>query len=98
VVLSLEEKDSQDWRTKEHTKEEIESYKWKIYCFLNAEGTLVPCWERAHAKARKGWLRSEATAVLASTLLIMNEKDMKDGLSAIDVDTEGDSGDASPME
>jgi hypothetical protein len=98
VVLSLEEKDSQDWRTKEHTKEEIESYKWKIYCFLNAEGTLVPCWERAHAKARKGWLHSESTAVLASTLLIMNEKDMKDGLSAIEVDTERDSRDDSHTE
>jgi hypothetical protein len=101
VVLSLEEKDSQDWRTKEHTKEEIESYKWKIYRFLNADGTLIPCWERAHAKAREGWLRSEATAVLASTLLIINEKDMKDGLfasGATDVDTERGSGDASHTE
>lgn len=49
-----------------------------MYWFRNAEGTLIPCWERAHAEARKGWLRSEATAVLASTLLLMNEKDMKD--------------------
>jgi hypothetical protein len=74
----LEEKDSQDWRTKQHTKDEIVSYKRKIYRFMNAEGTLVPGWERTPEKAKKGWLRSEATAVLASTLLSMHEKGLKD--------------------
>jgi hypothetical protein len=83
VVSSLEIKDSPDSRSQEHSKEEIESFKQKIYHFRNAEGTLIPCWERAHAKARKGWLRSEATAVLASTLLMINERDMKDKLTTV---------------
>ena len=81
VVSSLEIKDSQDWRKQEHIKEEMDSFKQRIYYFRNAEGTLIPCWERAHAKARKGWLQSETTAVLASTLLMINEKDMKDRLT-----------------
>ncbi len=78
VVSSLQIKASLDSRMREHIEEEIESFKQKMYWFRNAEGTIVPCWERAHSEARKGWLRSEATAVLASTLLMMNEKDMKD--------------------
>jgi len=82
VVSSLEIKDSQDWREQEHIKEDMDSLKQRIYHFRNAEGTLIPCWERAHAKARKGWLQSESTAVLASTLLMINEKDMKDKLTA----------------
>jgi hypothetical protein len=71
VGLNLDESDSQDWRTKEHRKGEVESYKRKICRFLNGEGTLVPCWERAHAKTRKGWLRSETTAVVGTTILAM---------------------------
>jgi hypothetical protein len=105
TVLSLEEKDLQDWRTKEHTREEIELYKQKIYRFRNAEGTLVSCWERAHARAHEGWLRSEATAVVASTLLIINGKDMKDKLSHTESELEDGSRkeqapreDASPIE
>jgi hypothetical protein len=81
VVSSLEIKDSQDWRQQQHIKEEMDSIKQRVYYFRNAEGTLIPCWERAHAKARKGWLQSETTAVLASTLLMINEKDMKDKLT-----------------
>ena len=76
VVLTKEEKSEQDWRAKEHTKAEAESFRQKICTFLNAGGTLIPCWERAHAKARRGWLRSEATAVVASTLIIILEKTM----------------------
>ncbi len=85
VVLSLEEKNPDTKRstrlTPEEREQEISTYKSKIYQFLNSEGTLVPCWERAHTKARKGWLRSEATAVLASTLLMLNEMDMKNKLA-----------------
>lgn len=96
MALSLEEKDNQDWRAKEHTKEEIESYKQRIYSFRNAEGTLISCWERAHAKAREGWLRSEATAVLASTLLNINRKYLKNGLH--DYSTDQAPGKAHPPE
>jgi hypothetical protein len=71
VVLTKEEKSDQTWRTKEHTHSEAEGFRKNIYDFLNAEGTLIPCWERAHAKYRKGWLRSEATSVVATTLIII---------------------------
>jgi hypothetical protein len=74
VVLTLEEKVSKEQRITEHAKDEIESCKQIVCCFLNAEGTLVPCWERAHIKARKGWLRSEASAVFATTLLGADRK------------------------
>jgi hypothetical protein len=75
VVTTLEKKDLQDLRARENLMEEAESYKQNIYRFLNAEGTLMPCWERAYEKARKGWLRSESTAVLASTLLDIHAKE-----------------------
>jgi hypothetical protein len=96
MALSLEEKDTQDWRAKENTKEEIGSYKQRIYSFQNTEGTLTSCWERAHVKAREGWLRSEATAVLASTLLNINRKYLKNGLS--DYTTEDVPGAAPPSD
>lgn len=71
VVLMKEEKTEQDWRTKEHTHSEAEGFRKDICAFLNEEGTLIPCWERAHDKYRKGWLRSEATSVVATTLVII---------------------------
>jgi hypothetical protein len=74
VVLTLEEKDSQGRRITEHAKDEIESYKQRVRGFLNGEGTLVPCWERAHIKARKGWLRTEASDVFSTTLLAADRK------------------------
>jgi hypothetical protein len=77
VVLTKEEKSKQDWRTEKHTKAEAEIFRQKICTFLNAEGTLNPSWERAHAKARKAWLRSETTAVAASTLIIILEKKIR---------------------
>jgi hypothetical protein len=80
MSLSIEEKGTQDWRAKEHIKEETKLYKHRIYSFRNAEGTLISCWERAHVKAREAWLRSEATAVLASTLLNINRKYLKNEL------------------
>jgi hypothetical protein len=77
VVLTLELKASQDPITYERVKEEIEPLKQKIYSFRNSEGTLIPFWEWTHADIRKGWLYSEATAVLASTLLMIDEEDLE---------------------
>lgn len=74
VVLTKEEKTRQSLRTREHTHSEAEGFRQNICNFLNAEGTLIPCWERAHAKYRKGWLRSEATSVVATTLVIILER------------------------
>lgn len=71
VVLTKEEKGKQGWRTREHTHTEATDFRERISNFLNAEGTLIPCWERAHAKYRRGWLRSEATSVVGTTLLII---------------------------
>ncbi|ERF69363.1 hypothetical protein EPUS_09270 [Endocarpon pusillum Z07020] len=64
-VLSLED---------ERKAEEVQSYKQKLCHFLNSEAMVVSCWERTHSKARKGWLRSEATSVLGSTLLDIHQK------------------------
>lgn len=74
VVLMLEEKGRQDWRANVHTREESEAYRRKIRSFMNAEGTLIPCWERAHAQARKGFLRSETTAVVVTSLTTILDK------------------------
>ncbi|KXX73399.1 Magnesium transport protein CorA [Madurella mycetomatis] len=49
--------------------EEIETFNDRLSHFLNTEGTLVACWERAYSKASRGWLRSETTAVVASTII-----------------------------
>ena len=48
---------------------EVEHYRNKFYPFLTSEASLNPCWERNGSSARQGFLRSEATAVLASTIL-----------------------------
>jgi len=68
-VYTLEPYNAKDWRTVEQKAEEVESFKAKIFQFLNSEGSLVPCWERSHRRARREWVHSEASAVLASTLL-----------------------------
>jgi hypothetical protein len=67
--LLLEAQQLQDWNTKKHNKEEAEEYKARIRRFLNSEGTLNPSWERAYPQARQSWLRSEATAVVATTIV-----------------------------
>ncbi|KAE9364857.1 hypothetical protein N431DRAFT_474422 [Stipitochalara longipes BDJ] len=77
AVFFLDAKDSEGGMLSEHTKEDIECYKQKIRGFFNGEGTLIPCWERAHTKARKGWLSSEASAVLATTILAAHGKNME---------------------
>jgi hypothetical protein len=80
VVLTKEEKSKQDWRTREHTHSEAAGFRKSICTFFNAEGTLIPCWERAHAKYRRGWLRSEATSVVATTFILILHKVMEDSL------------------
>jgi len=67
AVLTMEG----DFAANLEAMEEANIYKRNILNFLNAEGTLVPCWERAHTQTRRGWLRSEGTAVVASTFISM---------------------------
>lgn len=47
----------------------LQEYKHNLCWFLTSEATLLPCWERTHMTARRGWLRAEATSIIASTLL-----------------------------
>lgn len=56
---------------------EVEMYRGKFSKFLTSDATLVPCWERTNLVARRGWLRSEASSVLASTLIEICLKDLK---------------------
>jgi hypothetical protein len=60
-----------------YAKDEIESIKRSLYAFVNAEGTISPSWERSSARSGRGWLLSEATAILATTMLVMNGWDLK---------------------
>jgi hypothetical protein len=76
VVFALEKAD-EDGRVMAENAENFEEYKKKLCEFMNSEATIVPCWEREHSKALKGWLRSEVTAVVASTLLQLREKEMQ---------------------
>jgi hypothetical protein len=77
VIFSLENAELDDWRTMVENAEDFEGYKRKLCEFLNSEATLVPCWERDHSKALRGWLHSEATSVVASTLLDLRGKEMQ---------------------
>ena len=78
VFLLDPHRDSEGWKNREHAANEAESFKRKLCRFLNGEGILIPTWERSHSKARKGWLLSEASAVVATTLLAMHEDGMSD--------------------
>ncbi|KAK4210373.1 hypothetical protein QBC37DRAFT_322240 [Rhypophila decipiens] len=62
---------------REEAEMEVEHYRKKFYPFLTSEASLMPCWERNNSSARRGFLRSEATAVLASTILDIFEKDIE---------------------
>ncbi|RYO92591.1 hypothetical protein DL764_008113 [Monosporascus ibericus] len=66
-------------------EEEIERFRRKLREFLTSESTLTPCWERSNFIARRGWLRSEATSVLASTLLEICQTDFAQNLVDQDV-------------
>jgi hypothetical protein len=57
---------SSSWR---EGQDELEHFKRKFSPFLTAEVSLVPCWERSNSASRRGFLLSEATAVLGSTIL-----------------------------
>ncbi|KAI3318914.1 hypothetical protein HD806DRAFT_510372 [Xylariaceae sp. AK1471] len=50
-------------------KAEIESFRSKFCPFLTTEGSILSTWERKYSNRRHGWLRSETTCVVASTLL-----------------------------
>lgn len=56
--------------------EEVEKYRKKFSKFLTTEASLISCWDRTNMITRRGWLRSETTCVLASTLLDIYQKDM----------------------
>ena len=62
---------------RKETEEQVEHYRKKFYPFLTSEASLTPCWERNNSSARRGFLRSEATAVLGSTLIDMCRTDME---------------------
>jgi hypothetical protein len=76
MVANLEEYDAGVLTIREQWTEEVEKFRSKFCEFLTSEATLVPCWERINLTARRGWLHSEATSVLASTLLEICQKDI----------------------
>ncbi|RYP76969.1 hypothetical protein DL770_007143 [Monosporascus sp. CRB-9-2] len=62
---------------REDIEEEVEHFRRKFCPFLTSEISLTPCWERNNSAARRGFLRSEATAVLASTILDIFQNDLE---------------------
>jgi hypothetical protein len=73
IVFASEKAQLEDGRVIAENAGHFEEYKKKLFEFMNSEATIVPCWEREHSKAFKGWLHSEVTAVVASTLLELRE-------------------------
>ncbi|KAI1652473.1 hypothetical protein F4813DRAFT_377824 [Daldinia decipiens] len=61
-----------DGNLREQIAENIEKSRRNISQFINGEVCLVPCWERTN----KASFQSEATSVLASTLLSIYNKDL----------------------
>lgn len=82
-VAHLDRLEAEDQGFKEKYNEEVEKYKRKFCRFLTTDASLVPCWERTNLMVRRGWLRSEATSVLASTLLELCQYDMDQSLARI---------------
>ncbi|KAH6715015.1 hypothetical protein BKA61DRAFT_672983 [Leptodontidium sp. MPI-SDFR-AT-0119] len=66
-----------DGRSRGEKMEEVDKYRQKLCDFITAESSVVPCWERKNLATRRGWLRSEATSVLGSTLLEICQKDFE---------------------
>ncbi|PVH93772.1 hypothetical protein DM02DRAFT_676624 [Periconia macrospinosa] len=60
-------------RTARKVWKEVEHYKKKLFQFLNSEATLTPCWERSYLGENKSWGESEATSILGSTLLDIDQ-------------------------
>jgi hypothetical protein len=48
---------------------EIEVHRKHCFTFLTSEASIIPTWDRLGAKALRTWYSSEATCVIASTLL-----------------------------
>jgi hypothetical protein len=63
--------------TREEREEEVEHFRQKFSSFLTSEVSVVPCWERNNSAIRRGFLRSEATAVLGATILDIFYQDLK---------------------
>ncbi|KAI0382257.1 hypothetical protein F5Y04DRAFT_51599 [Hypomontagnella monticulosa] len=59
------------YRTREQKVEDVEKFRRRISYFLNAEACVIPCWERTNTAS----FQSEATSVLATTLLGICQKD-----------------------
>ncbi|XXG96150.1 hypothetical protein Hte_002429 [Hypoxylon texense] len=61
-----------DTRTRKRKAEDAEIYRRELFIFLSGEACLIPCWERTNMAS----FQSEATSVLASTLLGICQKDL----------------------
>jgi hypothetical protein len=59
-------------------RSEVEGYRQRFCKFMSSEACLVPSWERTNLNARRGFLRSEATCVLASTLVDICQKELQE--------------------
>ena len=81
-VAHLDRKAAKDQDTNEKCREEVGKYKRKFCKFLTSDALLVPCWERTNLMAQRGWLRSEATSILASTLIEICQYDMSQSNSS----------------
>ncbi|KAL2067648.1 hypothetical protein VTL71DRAFT_15744 [Oculimacula yallundae] len=66
-----------DHRSKSDRLDEVDMYRQRFCDFITAESSVVPCWERKSLATRRGWLRSEATSVVATTLLSICQKDFE---------------------
>ena len=69
LVVASRKLSSASEAEREEAEMEVEHYRKKFHPFLTSEASLTPCWERNNLSARRGFLRSEATSVLASTLI-----------------------------
>ncbi|KAH8898616.1 hypothetical protein GQ53DRAFT_877592 [Thozetella sp. PMI_491] len=77
ATFGLEDLDSELFQKVIDNTDDFDRYKNRVSNFLNNEATLVPSWERDHLKALQSWLRSEASSVVASTLLDLRQKIMR---------------------
>ncbi|KAI1080457.1 hypothetical protein F5B20DRAFT_539294 [Whalleya microplaca] len=75
----------QSGKPRELQAEAVEKCQNRISQFLNAEACLVPCWERTNAVS----FQSEATSVLASTLLDVCQKDLASDLKGTETAASG---------
>ncbi|KAI0453698.1 hypothetical protein F5B21DRAFT_504978 [Xylaria acuta] len=57
-------------------KTEIEKFRRRFCPFLTTEGSILSTWERKYLTQHQGWLRSEVTCVIASTLLDISRDEL----------------------